>query len=87
MKLLYNRKPKKSITDATENKLYITTAEINGFLFSTTLTIFGSAYEIRLTSSNESKLLGFIARIKLLPMIFFKGMMQKALTVPATRFG
>lgn len=79
---MYFGKPatiEKWITDAIENKFYKTRAEMNGFIFLTTMTISGSGDDIRLTSSHETKSQGIIARIKSLPMIFFKGMLKKAI--------
>jgi hypothetical protein len=69
----------KWITDAIENKSYKTRAEMDGFIFLTTMTISGNDDNIRLTSSHETKSQGIIAKIKSLPMIFFKGMLKKAI--------
>jgi carbon monoxide dehydrogenase subunit G len=69
----------KWITDATENNFYKTRAEIEGFIFLTTMTISDSGYNIRLTSSHETKSQGLIAKIKSLLMIFFRGMLKKAI--------
>jgi hypothetical protein len=52
---------------------------MDGFIFLTTITISESGDDIRLTSSHETKSQGIIARIKSLPMIFFKGMLKKAI--------
>ena len=69
----------KWITDAVENKFYKTRAEMDGFIFLTTMTISESGDNVILTSSHETKSQGFIAKIKSLPMIFFKGMLKKAI--------
>ncbi|MCA4893454.1 MAG: hypothetical protein ING84_00440 [Cytophagales bacterium] len=70
----------KWITDATENRFYKTRAEMDGFIFLTTMTISESDdKKIRLTSSHETKSQGIIAKIKSLPMFFFKGMLKKAI--------
>jgi carbon monoxide dehydrogenase subunit G len=79
---MYFGKPatiEKWITDAIENKFYKTRAETDGFIFLTTITISESGEDIRLTSSHETKSQGIIARIKSLPMIFFKGMLKKTI--------
>ena len=69
----------KWITDAIDNKFYKTKAEMDGFIFSTTMTISESGANIRLTSTHETKSQGIIAKIKSLPMIFFRGMLKKAI--------
>jgi len=69
----------KWITDAIENKFYKTRAEMDGFIFFTTMTISKSSDKIRLTSSHETKSQGIVAKIKSLPMIFFKGILKKAI--------
>ncbi|MBI3501610.1 MAG: hypothetical protein HY063_07435 [Bacteroidetes bacterium] len=69
----------KWITDAVENKFYKTRAEMDGFIFLTTMTISGSGNSMRLTSSHETQSQGIIAKIKSLPMIFFRGMLKKAI--------
>ena len=79
---MYFGKPatiEKWITDAIENKFYKTRAEMDGFIFLTTMTISESGDNIRLTSSHETESQGIIARIKSLPMIFFKEMLKKAI--------
>lgn len=69
----------KWITDAIENKFYKTRAEIDGFIFLTTMTISESGDNIILTSSHETEPQGIIAKIKSLPMIFFRGTLKKAI--------
>lgn len=69
----------KWITDAIENDFYKTRAEMDGFIFLTTMTIFENGDSIRLTSSHETKSQGVIAKIKSLPMIFFGGLLRKAI--------
>jgi hypothetical protein len=69
----------KWITDASENKFYKTRAEIDGFIFLTTLTLSEGDDNIRLTSSHETKSQGIMAKIKSLPMIFFRGMLKKTI--------
>lgn len=69
----------KCITDAVENNFYKTKAEMDGFIFLTTMSISESGENIILTSSHETKSKGIIAKIKSLPMIFFRGMLKKAI--------
>lgn len=79
---MYFEKPAaidKWITDAVENKFYTTRAEMDGFIFLTTVSISESNGHIVLTSSHETISQGLLAKIKSLPMIFFKGMLKKAI--------
>lgn len=69
----------KLVTDAVENKFYKTRAEMDGFIFSNTMSLSDSGDNIILTSSHETKSQGIIAKIKSLPMIFFRGMLKKAI--------
>jgi hypothetical protein len=69
----------KWITDAVENEFYRTRAEMDGFIFLTTMTISGDGDSTRLTSSHDTKSQGVIAKIKSLPMIFFRGTLKKAI--------
>jgi hypothetical protein len=69
----------KWITDAVENKFYKTRAEMDGFIFLTTMTIFETGNNIKLSSSHETKSVGIIAKLKSIPMIFFRGMLKKAI--------
>lgn len=69
----------KWITDAIENECYQTRAEMDGFIFITTLTITGRDNSVVLKSAHETKSQHFIAKIKSLPMIFFRGMLKKAI--------
>ena len=69
----------KWITEAVENKFYKDRADMDGFIFITTMTISENGDSIRLTSSHETKSQGVIAKIKSLPMIFFRGMLKKAI--------
>ena len=69
----------KWITDAIENTFYTTRAEMDGFIFITTMTISESGDNIRLTSSHETQSQGIIAKIKSLPMIFFRGTLKKSI--------
>jgi len=69
----------KWITDTSVNKFYKTRAESDGFVFITTMSISESDKGIILTSTHETKTIGFVAKLKSLPMIFFKGMLKKAI--------
>jgi hypothetical protein len=69
----------KLVTDAVENESYKTKAEMDGFIFLTTLTISDSGNTVNLSSSHETKSQGIIAKIKSIPMIFFKGILKKAI--------
>lgn len=69
----------KWITEAKENEYYTTRAEQDGFLFITTNRIAGSDGSVTLTGIHETRPQGFAARLKALPMVFFKGVIKKAI--------
>ena len=69
----------KWITEAKENEFYKTRAEDSGFVFLTTMRISESAGSVTLTSAHETRPQGFVAQLKSLPMVFFKGMIKKAI--------
>jgi len=69
----------KWITDAEENKYYSTRAEMDGFVFITTMTISEHGNTVVLRSSHETKSIGLMAKIKSIPVFFFKGMLRKAI--------
>lgn len=69
----------KWITDASENKFYTTRAEMEGFIFLTRFTISGSGANTTLQSSHETQSRGLLAKIKSLPMVFFRGVLKKAI--------
>lgn len=69
----------KWITEATENEFYITRAEDGGFVFLTTNRISGSDGSVTLTGIHETQPQGFAARLKSLQMVFFKGVIKKAI--------
>lgn len=69
----------KWITEAKENTYYMTRAEQDGFVFITTNRISGSEGSVTLTGIHETQPQGFAARLKSLPMVFFKGMIRKAI--------
>lgn len=79
---IYFGKPatvEKKITEAVENDLYKTRAEDSGFVFLTTMRISESSGGVTLTSSHETQPQGFVAKLKSAPMVFFKGVIKKAL--------
>jgi len=79
---MYFGKPatvEKQITDAVENEFYKTSAEDSGFLFLSNMSISESSGGITLTSSHETIPQGIAAKLKSLPMVFFKGVLRKAL--------
>lgn len=69
----------KRITDAVENVSYKTEAHDGGFVFVTETVISESHGEIVLSSSHDSRPQGFLSKLKAMPMIFFKGMITKAI--------
>ena len=80
---MYFGKPatvEKQITGAAENDFYKTRAEDSGFVFLSTMKISeNSDGSVTLTSSHDTQPQGFVAKLKSAPMIFFKGMLKKAL--------
>ncbi len=69
----------KWITEAKENEFYKTRAEQDGFVFITTNRISGSDGSVALTGIHETQPQGFTAKLKALPMVFFKGVIKKAI--------
>lgn len=69
----------KWITEAKENEFYKTRAEQDGFVFITTNRITGSDGSVAFTAIHETILQGFAAKLKALPMVFFKGVIKKAI--------
>jgi hypothetical protein len=69
----------KRITEVAENEFYKTRAEDSGYVFLTTLRLSEGSGGITLTSSHETTPQGLIARLKALPMVFFKGVIRKAI--------
>lgn len=79
---MYFGKPatvEKQITDASENEYYKTRAVDGGFVFFSTIRISENNGGTKLISSHETIPQGIAAKIKSLPMVFFKGMLRKAL--------
>jgi hypothetical protein len=69
----------KQITDVVENEYYKTRAEDSGFVFLSTMSISKSGDSVTLTSSHDTQPQGFVAKLKSAPMIYFKGVIRKAL--------
>ena len=79
---MYFGKPatvEKRITDAAENEFYKTSAESDGFVFLSTMSISESSGGVTLTSSHDTRPQGIVAKLKSIPMPLFKGMVKKAL--------
>ena len=79
---MYFGKPaavEKWIFDAVENEFYKTKAEMDGFIFLTTVTIAENSGSIKLSSSHETQPQGIIAKMKSLPMVFFRSILKKAI--------
>ena len=69
----------KWITEAKENEFYKTKAEDSGIVFLTTNRISESGGSVTLTGIHETNPQSFVASLKALPMVFFKGMIKKAI--------
>ncbi len=69
----------KWITEAKENDYYTTRAEQDGFMFITTNRISESDGKVTLTGIHETQPQGFAAKLKSLPMVFFRGVIKKAI--------
>jgi hypothetical protein len=69
----------KWITEAKGNEYYTTRAEQDGFVFITTNRISGSDGNVTLTGIHETLPQGLASKLKALPMVFFKGMIKKAI--------
>lgn len=69
----------KWITEAKENEFYTTRAEHDGFVFITTNRVAGSDGSVVLTGIHETQPQGIAAKLKALPMVFFKGVIKKAI--------
>lgn len=79
---LYFGKPtsiEKSIIVAKEPEFYTCRAETKEFLFLTTLKIESVQNGTQLTGIHQTRPKGVIAGLKVLSMIFFRGMIQKAI--------
>ena len=69
----------KWITDAVENEFFKTKAEDEGFVFLTTNGISESSSGVTLTSSHDTQPQGFVAKLRSIPMVLFKGVIKNAL--------
>ena len=77
---MYFGKPatvEKLIIAAVEREFLTTRAESDGFEFLSTTSISESEEVVTLTGTHESRPLGLVARLKLLPMPLFKGMARR----------
>lgn len=69
----------KWITDAKENEFYKTKSEMDGFIFETTMKISETANGVMLASIHETIPQGLMSKLKMIPMIFFKGVIKKSI--------
>lgn len=70
----------KWVTEAVENSFFKTRAESDGFVFlSDTRISDASDGSLVLTTAHDSQPQGFVAKVKALPMVFFRGVIRKAL--------
>lgn len=69
----------KTIIAAAENEFYTTVARDAGFVFTTYQRIADHEGPLILRSIHETVSQGFTARLKALPMVFFKGVIRKAI--------
>ncbi|MEO8589905.1 MAG: SRPBCC family protein [Flavobacteriales bacterium] len=69
----------KRVIAGAENEFYTTEARDGGFLFTTYHRIADHEGPLILRSIHETKPQGFMASLKAIPMIFFKGMIKKAI--------
>lgn len=74
----------KTVTAAVENEFFTTRAEDNGFVFLATTRLSDAGGCVTLTSTHDSRPQGFVARLTALPMVFFKGVMRRALVQDLT---
>lgn len=79
---LYFGKPasiNKTIIAAEPLKGYTTQSEADGFIFLTTLSITLQNNLVCLTSIHQTQAKNLVAKLKMLPMVLFKGMIKKAI--------
>ncbi len=69
----------KQITEARLHEFFKTRAEIEGFLFLSTMSISEANGRITLTSSHDTLPQGIVAKLKAIPMVLFKRTIRKAL--------
>lgn len=67
----------KCVTEALELTSFTTRAEDGGFVFLTTHRITEAADGVTLTGIHETRPQGFVARVKMLPMVFLKGVIRR----------
>jgi hypothetical protein len=79
---MYFGKPatvEKRITDSAENEFYTTRAEMDGFVFLSTMRLSDAGGAVTVTSIHETRPQGIVARFQALPMFLFRGVVRKAL--------
>lgn len=69
----------KVVIAGAENEFFSTESKEGGFLFSTTNLIRENGEGVLLKSRHTTTPQGFIATLKFLPMVFFKGVIKKAI--------
>lgn len=70
----------KWITEAVDNEHYMTRAEDQGFVFTTTMRLSEGSGGVILTSAHDSQPQGLAATLKSIPMaLFFKGVIRKTI--------
>lgn len=69
----------KVVTESVEGVVLTTRAEQDGFVFTTTHRWADHGNEVVLTSVHETKPQTFVARLKSLPLVFFRGVLRKAI--------
>lgn len=69
----------KWITEATANTSYVTRAESDGFIFITTTSISENGDGVVLRSTHDSQPQTVVARLQSIPMVFFRGIIRKAI--------
>lgn len=69
----------KWITEATPQVMFKTRAEMDDYVFITTMRLDETPDGILLTSTHETQPQGWFAKLKSLPMVLFKGMLKKAI--------
>lgn len=70
----------KCVTEAEENAFYSTRAQDSGYVFLTTHRITEGRGDVTLTGIHETQPQGLAARMKSLPMVFFGGVIRKAIS-------
>lgn len=69
----------KWVIEATPPVMLKTRAEMDDYVFITTMRLDETVDGIMLTSIHETQPQGWVAKLKSLPMVFFKGLLKKAI--------